>query len=119
MANKSRGFGSFHSDNVEDMIRSSEWKAPPLPFVTEDYDRGEKHDDTEFGRKYLLKHYLLDPDWTFVNHGAFGAPLRVAYELADKWRRHAELQPLRFIDRQLFPHLVQVVLPLNVHTNLC
>jgi len=26
----------------------------------------------------------------------------------DKWRRHAERQPLEFIDRQLFPHLVKI-----------
>jgi hypothetical protein len=64
--------------------------------------------EAEFGKDFLSKHFLLDPEWTFVNHGAFGAPLREAYELSERWRRHAELQPLRFIDRTLFPHIVQV-----------
>jgi hypothetical protein len=64
--------------------------------------------EASFGKEFLSSHFLLDPEWTFVNHGAFGAPLSETYELADRWRRHAELQPLRFIDRLLFPHVVQV-----------
>lgn len=28
---KRPGFGSFHSDNVEDMIKDTNWKAPAEP----------------------------------------------------------------------------------------
>ena len=44
--------------------------------------------------------------WVFLNHGAFGAPFRHASECASRWRTHAERQPLRFFDRELFEHLV-------------
>ncbi|KAJ1449078.1 pyridoxal phosphate-dependent transferase, partial [Pelagophyceae sp. CCMP2097] len=43
----------------------------------------------------------------FVNHGAFGAPCAPALAAAAAWRAHAEAQPLRFIDRELFPHLAE------------
>ena len=125
----SKSFGSFHSENVEEMIRSSDWKAPQLPFSISDLEvfsrshcqssclkqscnslfQDKISSEAEFGDDFLSKHFLLDSAWTFVNHGAFGAPLVEAYELAERWRRYAELQPLRFIDRTLFPHIVQVV----------
>jgi len=52
-----------------------------------------------FGAAMRSAHFLLADDLTFVNHGAFGAPLRPAFEAADRWRLHAETNPLRFIDR--------------------
>ena len=32
--------------------------------------------------------FLLDPTWTFVNHGAFGASLKPALEVAHRWAVH-------------------------------
>ena len=48
------------------------------------------------------------PRWTFVNHGAFGAALRPAFEEAAAWRALCEAQPLSFLDRSLLPQLVRV-----------
>jgi hypothetical protein len=45
-------------------------------------------------------------NWTFLNHGAFGGAVRVGYHRAAQWRHYTELQPLRYYDRQLLPHLV-------------
>jgi hypothetical protein len=75
--------------------------------------------EAKFGKEFLSNHFLLDSEWTFVNHGAFGAPLSEAYHLAERWRRHAELQPLRFIDRLLFPHIVQVTASTPLFLILC
>ena len=47
--------------------------------------------------------------YTFVNHGAFGACLRTCYEVSHAWQAHCEAQPLRFIDRELFPHMVALL----------
>jgi len=43
-----------------------------------------------------------------LNHGAFGGTLRGALESKRLWSEHIERQPVRFLDRELFPHLVHV-----------
>ncbi|XP_072408054.1 uncharacterized protein [Chiloscyllium punctatum] len=54
------------------------------------------------------KHFLLEEATTFINHGAFGSTLKDALNVAQKWQVYIEQQPLRFYDRELFPHLVFV-----------
>uniref|UniRef100_H2YJI2 Aminotransferase class V domain-containing protein n=1 Tax=Ciona savignyi TaxID=51511 RepID=H2YJI2_CIOSA len=56
--------------------------------------------------KIKKKHFLLSEDWTFVNHGAFGAVLKEVLECNQAIQRYIELQPLRFLDRELFPLVV-------------
>lgn len=88
--------GSFHSENVDDLMAQSkaDYEAPPLPFSPTKKDPNE--DD-----------FLIDRQtWTFLNHGAFGGALRDGYLRAQDWRRHLESQPLRYFDRDLLPHLV-------------
>lgn len=108
------GFGSFHSDNVEELLRipDAEYVAPPLPVdVPEpDFTLASDHGDSGgcgFGAPFA-RHFVLDlARWTFVNHGAFGASLKLALTMANAWRNHAETQPLLFYDRELFPHVVK------------
>jgi hypothetical protein len=38
--------------------------------------------ESEFGHAARDAHFLLDPQWTFVNHGAFGSPLAIAFDAA-------------------------------------
>mmetsp|Transcript_17916 Transcript_17916/g.53835 ORF Transcript_17916/g.53835 Transcript_17916/m.53835 type:complete len:496 (+) Transcript_17916:1250-2737(+) len=55
-------------------------------------------------------YWLLDTTrWTYLNHGAFGAPLSALVAQAHRWRIYCERQPLRFIDRELLPRLVRSV----------
>eukprot|EP00873_Tetraselmis_striata_P000570 jgi/Tetstr1/420834/TSEL_011909.t1 len=113
-----QGFGSFHSDNVQTLVAlpSAEFEArcPPVPFAHSlgDYlPPGEEGGDggaVQLGAA-ARGLFLLDADWTVVNHGAFGAVSRYAFEAAAKWRLHCERQPLRFLDRQLFPHHVRAI----------
>lgn len=52
--------------------------------------------------------WQLDPQWTFLNHGSFGARLeRVATE-QERWRRRLERQPLRFMLDEYLPELEKV-----------
>ncbi|KAG7377293.1 hypothetical protein PHYBOEH_000954 [Phytophthora boehmeriae] len=54
--------------------------------------------------------FALDLDtWTFLNHGAFGAPTRAAVDAANHWRAQADAQPLAFHDRELFPLVVRAI----------
>lgn len=47
--------------------------------------------------------------WRFLNHGAFGAPCLVGHRVASAWRAWIERQPLRAVDRALFPHLAHAI----------
>lgn len=93
--------GSFHSENVDVLMAQTdaEYITPSLPF-----DSIPSSTDIHPSNERDL--FLLDPKWTFLNHGAFGASLRVGYERAEQWRYHLERQPLRYFDRDLLPHLV-------------
>lgn len=49
--------------------------------------------------------FQIDPAWTFLNHGSFGACPRAVREEQDRWRDRMERQPVRFLARELFDHL--------------
>lgn len=55
---------------------------------------------TESEREWLgegaRKHWLLDPDFTFLNHGSFGATPRVVLEAQSAWRKRMEARPVYF-----------------------
>ncbi|KAK9829074.1 hypothetical protein WJX72_003762 [[Myrmecia] bisecta] len=104
-----QNFGSFHTENVEELIRQSDdvYAPPARPFPVADLF-SEKH-LASFGLS-ARQHFLLDLEaFVFVNHGAFGAVVTPAHEEALRWRLHCEKQPLRFLDRELFPHIVRVL----------
>lgn len=129
MAAGYKSIGSFHGDNVDDMVAAaalptfSEPAAPtadlePEAIVDAVYPVASRDTGgslscgaslgtvSSFGPAFA-KHFFLDLDhWVFVNHGAFGGTARCAMEAAQRWRMYAETQPLRFIDRQLFSYVV-------------
>ncbi len=86
---------SFHTDNVEDLVREQAWKPPKKPCAAP----LSLTATTAFGAA-LRQHFLIDfHTWTFINHGAFGAALREAHAEAAAWRLRCEEQPLSFLDR--------------------
>ncbi|MCK6504787.1 aminotransferase class V-fold PLP-dependent enzyme [Myxococcota bacterium] len=50
--------------------------------------------------------HLLDPSWTFLNHGSFGSTPRALLALQSRWREEMEAQPVAFLARRL-PGLLQ------------
>lgn len=90
-----QGFGSFHSDNVEEMACDPMWQPPPNPCEAA---AGELPAPGVVGTA-ARRHFLIDFSWTFINHGAFGGALRCAQQEAEAWRRRCEAQPLLFLDR--------------------
>ena len=104
-------FGSFYSGDVEALIRmpADAYAPPPRPFDPPSPPLAADLGSRPFGAAFRDQ-FLIDFDaWTFVNHGAFGGALAVVADDAERWRRHCERQPLRFIDRELFPHMVACV----------
>ncbi|HMF92890.1 MAG TPA: aminotransferase class V-fold PLP-dependent enzyme [Vicinamibacterales bacterium] len=53
-----------------------------------------------FGRA-MLDHWLLDPEWAYLNHGTVGAPPRRVLERQQALRDEMERQPSRFMLREL------------------
>lgn len=109
-----KGFGSFHSEDIEVLIRQSdtEFIIPPIhsaisTAVIERFALTPTFTSpllmTELSNRKAL--FALDPNWTFINQGAFGAALKPLLFEAFLWREYAESQPLRFHDRELFPLL--------------
>ncbi len=46
----------------------------------------------------LSRHFLLDPDVVFLNHGSFGACPRPVFEDYQRWQLKLEHQPVEFLD---------------------
>lgn len=44
--------------------------------------------------------FLLDPDWTFLNHGSFGACPRPVFESYQRLQIELERQPVAFLERE-------------------
>lgn len=55
----------------------------------------------------LARHWQLDPEVVFMNHGAFGACPTAVLEAQQTFRQQLELEPLRFIMREYEPLLDQ------------
>ncbi|CAI8058003.1 L-cysteine desulfhydrase [Geodia barretti] len=98
-----RDFGSFHSSNVEELLRLPEevYQPPKIPVDLPSFSSS----DLKFGREAKEAHFHLSASWTFINHGAFGAVLKEALAAAAVWQVYCERQPLRFLDRELLPLL--------------
>src|SRR6185503_4345980 len=47
----------------------------------------------------LKKHFLLDPDVIFLNHGSFGATPKPVFREYQLWQRELEKQPVEFLGR--------------------
>ena len=52
----------------------------------------------------MLDHWLLDPSFTYLNHGTVGAPPRRVLDKQQAIRDEIERQPSRFMLRELNGH---------------
>ncbi len=57
------------------------------------------------GEVELRRHWMLDPEVRFLNHGSFGACPRAVLEEQSRLRREMEANPVRFLARELEPRL--------------
>ncbi|GIL54670.1 hypothetical protein Vafri_10411 [Volvox africanus] len=103
-----QNFGSFFTENVEDLISipKDSYIAPESPFTPPSLGHVATLGFGEPCRQLFMIDFTT---WTFINHGAFGAVCRAAHQESNQWREHCESQPLRFLDRELFPHMVRVM----------
>ncbi|KAF4315893.1 hypothetical protein G195_010482 [Phytophthora kernoviae 00238/432] len=95
-------FAQEHSDSTTD-VSTSQFASQRLQL--DENDTVNTHNQAQFA---------LDLDtWTYLNHGAFGAPTRLAIDAANQWRAQADTQPLTFHDRELFPLVVRAIKALS------
>ncbi|CAE8687036.1 unnamed protein product, partial [Polarella glacialis] len=109
-----RGFGSFHSSDINAMLKQSEdcYTPPTRPFPV---PRAAPKAAGEagaaiFGEK-ARAHFRLDENSSqtlFLNHGAFGGSLTVALQSKRHWADYVEQQPVRFVDRELFSQAAHI-----------
>lgn len=65
----------------------------------------QRSNEPAFGRAIRDK-FLIEEGITFLNNGSYGAPPRVVYEAAETFRRRCEMQPIRYMQREL-PGLIR------------
>ncbi|MCC6299903.1 MAG: aminotransferase class V-fold PLP-dependent enzyme [Anaerolineales bacterium] len=49
----------------------------------------------------LRKHFLLDPNIVFLNHGSFGATPKPVFREYQRWQAEMEKQPVEFLGRRI------------------
>jgi isopenicillin-N epimerase len=49
----------------------------------------------------LARHWTLDPEVAFLNHGSFGAAPRAVLDEQQRWRERLEREPVLFLGRQI------------------
>ena len=113
-----RDFGSFHSSNVEELIHQSEttYVAPKLAVQ---FDASSLA-NCDFGTSQLKKElFCLTDEFTFINHGAFGLTFKPVLKYVAQWKEYAEMQPLKFYDREIMPLLVDLIRNLSKNVFKC
>ena len=56
----------------------------------------------------MKEHWLLDPSFIYLNHGSFGATPKVVLAKQHEFRHRMELEPVRFLVREIEPLLDKV-----------
>jgi hypothetical protein len=79
-----KSIGSFHSEDVDVLMTQTDdvYVIPELPFTAKCLQSNDKFDGIGCSSDFLLDR----KKWSFLNHGAFGAALRVGYDRAEQWR---------------------------------
>ncbi|KAI9916117.1 hypothetical protein PsorP6_018210 [Peronosclerospora sorghi] len=104
-------FGSFHTPPTASLFAQKETESdPPMVFISDLASQCMQLETYSVPSASNRSFFALDlQTWTYLNHGAFGAPTKVAIEAATYWRAQADAQPLQFHDRDLFPLIVRAI----------
>ena len=76
-----KGFGSFFSDNVEEILNNPNYTPPKYPSFT---NLSHPIEIPKCGKE-VKKYFLLDEEFTFINHGAFGAVPSPILKVSNQW----------------------------------
>src|SRR5262245_37468959 len=60
---------------------------------------------TAAGQNPLKDYFLLDPEVTYLNHGAYGATPRPVFEAFQRWQLLLEREPVDFLSRRFTEYL--------------
>jgi len=119
-----KGFGSFHSEDIESLINQSleeiKEKLPPVidnnqQFI-QNYCQTRLH-NLNYGIEMRNNLYNIDDKYNFLNHGAFGCTLLPILEESNKWHHYIDKQPLKFFDRELFLFIIHTIKKIAIFLN--
>ncbi|POM70813.1 Hypothetical protein PHPALM_12697 [Phytophthora palmivora] len=104
-------FGSFHTPSTASLFAQEDAESDVQMVWESDIasQRAELETNSDVKTQNRSLFALDLETWTYLNHGAFGAPTKVAIEAAGHWRAQADAQPLNFNDRELFPLVVKTI----------
>ncbi|OWZ22503.1 hypothetical protein PHMEG_0002788 [Phytophthora megakarya] len=104
-------FGSFHTPSTAALFAQDDAESDPRMVWESDIasQRAQLQSNSKTNPQNRSLFALDLETWTYLNHGAFGAPTKVAIEAATHWRAQADAQPLNFNDRELFPLVVKSI----------
>ncbi|KAL3669450.1 hypothetical protein V7S43_005843 [Phytophthora oleae] len=104
-------FGSFHTPSTAFLFAQDDTESEShLVFQSDIASQRLQLENNSESNSQNRSLFALDlENWTYLNHGAFGAPTKVAIEAANHWKAHADAQPLNFNDRELFPLVVRSI----------
>ena len=104
-----KGFGSFHSEDVEVLVRQSDTDYQIPDIIHEFNDKITTQFESFSSDQPIKDLFPIDKSWTFLNHGAFGCSPVMLLNEATSWRFICESQPLIFFDRMLLPCIAHSV----------
>ncbi|KAK1930375.1 putative L-cysteine desulfhydrase 1 [Phytophthora citrophthora] len=115
VSNGYEAFGSFHTPSTASLFAQYDSESEsPLVFQSDVASQRLQLENNSKSSSQNRSLFALDLEkWIYLNHGAFGAPSKVAIEAANHWRAHADVQPLNFNDRELFPLVVRSIKALS------
>ncbi|KAI3387268.1 hypothetical protein SNEBB_000686 [Seison nebaliae] len=103
--NVNRDFGSFYASNVYELVTKKDYVPPDWPYWSWALDEMSKLEDFQC----LQHNFLLKKPLIFLNHGAFGATLKLLLEYNQKLEILVEENPPYFFDYIYFPLYVDVL----------
>lgn len=124
------GFGSFHSKDIEVLIRQSieEYEVPTAYYDIQEklhslglhpsqLLHGHNSGTILYGKSMKETNFYIDSSWCFLNHGAFGGSLKFAVKESNLWRELSECQPLKYFDRILLPMIAHSTREMSKYLN--
>jgi isopenicillin-N epimerase len=97
-------------EKYSEMICSN-YEPPSLPFPI--LHKEDVQNIPPFGKEFKKKHFLLNPEVIFIQHGSYGATFRLAMNIQRNFQDLAESQPCKFMNSHVLHYMVYAIRELS------